>query len=489
VALNYGSQAWVALMGLLFVPLYIRFLGNEAYGLIGFFTAVSVLLHTISMGIVPTLTREMTKIGDGTGKDKNILDLKFTFELSAIIGSVGIFLLFYFLSDFIAKDWLKPDNISSSIVVHAVQLMGLIISIRLVEAVYRSSLIGLGQISSFAIVSSSMATLRGVGAIIVLYFTDGSLLAFFSWNFITTFATLVILKVLVTKILKPLDVTGNFSIASLAKVKRFALGMMVVSVTGSIYSQVDKFILSGLMPLGQYGGYIISANLAAVIFMAVSPLTQAIFPELSKFYFNNKRDDFKQLYIWSIKLVVLLSGSMGFCMVFNASEVLEIWTGNSSINPLLEMVFVLLCISSVFNSLSWIPQQAQFAFGQTSTTVKINLTLFFVLLSLLPYTYANFDALGCAALVLLSNIGYSSFYFFITKRYFVKTDFLDFCKNAVVLPIFASCILALFFRLIFLQVELPSIFELMVSAILSVTFLLLVFGYFKSTKFAKSSTP
>ena len=34
---NFAGQGWAALMALAFVPLYIKFLGIEAYGLIGFF--------------------------------------------------------------------------------------------------------------------------------------------------------------------------------------------------------------------------------------------------------------------------------------------------------------------------------------------------------------------------------------------------------------------------------------------------------------------
>ena len=34
---NYLGQGWTALMGLAFIPLYIQYLGIEAYGLIGLF--------------------------------------------------------------------------------------------------------------------------------------------------------------------------------------------------------------------------------------------------------------------------------------------------------------------------------------------------------------------------------------------------------------------------------------------------------------------
>lgn len=38
IVASYFSQAYVTLIGIVILPLYIKFMGAEAYGLIGFFT-------------------------------------------------------------------------------------------------------------------------------------------------------------------------------------------------------------------------------------------------------------------------------------------------------------------------------------------------------------------------------------------------------------------------------------------------------------------
>ena len=40
---NFIGQGWVALMSLAFIPLYIKYLGVEAYGLIGLFALMQTL--------------------------------------------------------------------------------------------------------------------------------------------------------------------------------------------------------------------------------------------------------------------------------------------------------------------------------------------------------------------------------------------------------------------------------------------------------------
>ena len=53
---NYLGSAWNALMGLAFIPLYIHYLGIEAYGLIGVFILLQawmVLLDMVMVDIRP----------------------------------------------------------------------------------------------------------------------------------------------------------------------------------------------------------------------------------------------------------------------------------------------------------------------------------------------------------------------------------------------------------------------------------------------------
>ena len=40
IAANFAGSVWQALMGLIFIPIYIKFMGIEAWGLIGFFATL-----------------------------------------------------------------------------------------------------------------------------------------------------------------------------------------------------------------------------------------------------------------------------------------------------------------------------------------------------------------------------------------------------------------------------------------------------------------
>lgn len=61
VLANFLGKGWSLLMGLVFVPFYIRFLGVEAYGIIGFFSTLLVAVSLLEFGLSATMNREMAR--------------------------------------------------------------------------------------------------------------------------------------------------------------------------------------------------------------------------------------------------------------------------------------------------------------------------------------------------------------------------------------------------------------------------------------------
>ena len=62
IAANFIGNFWTTLMGLVFIPVYIRFLGIEAYGLVGFFVTLQSVFSLLDMGLSTTLNRELARL-------------------------------------------------------------------------------------------------------------------------------------------------------------------------------------------------------------------------------------------------------------------------------------------------------------------------------------------------------------------------------------------------------------------------------------------
>ena len=58
---NLTGSGWSAILGLACTPLYVKFLGMEAYGLIGFYLTMNGVIQVLDLGLSPTMTREMAR--------------------------------------------------------------------------------------------------------------------------------------------------------------------------------------------------------------------------------------------------------------------------------------------------------------------------------------------------------------------------------------------------------------------------------------------
>ena len=57
---NFIGFGYTSVIGIVVYPLYLKYLGAEAYGLVGFFTLMQSWLYMLDMGFSPTLARQIS---------------------------------------------------------------------------------------------------------------------------------------------------------------------------------------------------------------------------------------------------------------------------------------------------------------------------------------------------------------------------------------------------------------------------------------------
>ena len=285
---NYLGQGWAALMGLAFIPLYIKYIGIEAYGLIGLFAVLQAWFILLDMGMTPTLSREMARFTGGGRTAESIRDLLRSIEIiglgiaSLIVGGVALG------SNWIATSWLQAENLPVDVVAQAFVIMGLVAALRFVEGIYRSCIVGLQRQVLFNLITSVMATLRGLGAVAILAWVSPTIEAFFLWQGLMSIVTLGILAIATYATLPRAVRGGRFSLQVLRGVWRFAGGMLGITFLATLLTQVDKILLSKLLSLSEYGYYTLAVVVSSAVFILITPITQALYPRLCELH---ARDD------------------------------------------------------------------------------------------------------------------------------------------------------------------------------------------------------
>ena len=140
---NIATKLWSLISIYLFIPLYIKILGEAAYGLVSIFSTLQATLNILGIGLANTLGREFAT-GETTVENntKRYKLLKST-ELIYFFISFLIVAICFLGSDFIANDWLNIENLDNALVTRIIFLMGISIAFQLLAHLYSGCLLGM----------------------------------------------------------------------------------------------------------------------------------------------------------------------------------------------------------------------------------------------------------------------------------------------------------------------------------------------------------
>jgi O-antigen/teichoic acid export membrane protein len=445
---NYLGQGWTALMGLVFIPTYIQYLGIEAYGLIGLFSILLAWLALLDMGMTPALSREMALFTGGAESAVFIRDMLRSIEI--ITFGLAFFLIFniWLASDWLASDWLLPDKLSLKDVAQAISIMGFVAALRLFEGVYRSAIIGLQRQVLFNIVSSILATLRGFGAVGVLIWIGPTIKAFFIWQALISILSLGVFSMVTYRSIPRIKRDARFSVSTLRRIRGFALGMMGVTFLSLLLMQTDKLILSRFLTLSEFGYYTLAATLAGALYMVVSPIGQAWLPKLTELHAELLQINVIEKFHQGAQLVSVLMGSAALIVIVFSEIILEIWTHNEHLVQSSAYLLSLLALGNLLNGLMWIPYQTQLAYGWTALAAYINLVSVIVIIPALLFVIPRHGAEGAAWVWISLNASYILVGIPLMFRKILITEKWKWYKEDVFKPLSVAIMVAVFFRII-----------------------------------------
>src|SRR5579871_3808137 len=186
VVASYVGQLYSVLISVVMAPVYLSYMGAEAYGLIGFFTMLTGWFQLLDMGLTPTVIREAAVYRGG---ETSVAKLRmFIRGLEIIFGIVSITtaVIFVLLTHRIATGWLKVGKLSIIDVQICIGIMGALVPLRWVGGLYRGVLVGFERMTWLAVFNILLATLRFVGVLAVFALFGVNIKYFFAYQFIVS---------------------------------------------------------------------------------------------------------------------------------------------------------------------------------------------------------------------------------------------------------------------------------------------------------------
>ena len=406
---NFLGRMWGAVLSLLFLPIYLKFLGIEAYGLVGIHLSLLGLISVLDLGLSATLNRELAKMTSSGISATDSGDLIRTFEWIYWGSGIMVGLVLMVLAPWIAENWIRSQAVPPGTVRNAVAIMGLLIAIQWPSSLYIGGLMGIQRQVLLNAIQAFSATLQAVGAVLVLWLVSPTVEAYFFWQIIVALLQTVTLRGFLMNALPPPLPAMSFRKELLSAHWKFSAGLTAITFLATILTQADKVILSRLLPLKSFGYYVLSFNVASILGFIVYPFFSALFPKFSQLAHECREQDVSSLYHTGAQFVSAFLLPAGLVLLLFPREILSLWLRDSGTAENAYRILRLLACATVMNSPMVLPFCLQLAYGWTRLSLLKNIVAVALFLPTLFFATSRWGAIGAAYLWIMLNLGYMVF--------------------------------------------------------------------------------
>lgn len=452
---NFLGKFWGFISTFLFIPLYLNFLGVEAFGLVGFFSSLMGVLILADMGFTATINRELAKLSVRKESYLEMRDLVRTYELIYIWISLFLVVILWLLAPIISEHWLQSNNIEIEIITMAIRIMGIAIAFQLPSGLYFGGLMGLQHQIQANGIQMAWSIFRGGGTIIILWLVSPTIIAFSVWQLISNILYYWILKY---KLWKSLSVESlvnkpQFRRSILSNTKRYTMGMAIIALLSTMLIQADKIFVSKMLSLEFLGYYSIASALASLPLMLANPVSSAIFPQFTKMFESNDFLGLVKLYHKTCRLTSIVIMPASLTLIFFAEDFVLAWTGNKTTANEVGLVTSLLLFGQLLQALTLVPFNYSLANGNTKLIVKIQLYSIILISPFLYFLIKNYGLVGGGISWVLMNMLSLPPYMYFFHKIFLPGELRKWILQDIGQPFLISLILIGIMNLFFTATE------------------------------------
>lgn len=409
ILVTYASQIYVALAGIVIVPLYIRYMGSEAYGLVGFYAMLQAWFQMLDLGLSPTLSRQTARLSGGAldalTLRRMLRVLEAIFAAVALVGATTLALG----ADWVATRWLQTQALPPDQVRLAVELMAGIVGLRWVAGLYRSAIGGFEQQAWLGALNAGAATARFVVVLLIFQWIGTTPAHFFGWQLIVAAVETWLLMRKTYRLLparKPGEPAVGWHWKSLQGVLGFSLNIAFTGAVWVAVTQTDKLVLSRLLPLAEYGHFTLAVLAASGVTIVSGPLSSALLPRLARLQAQGDEVGLIRLYRQATQGMAVIALPVAAVLGFGAEHLLQAWTGDAALAAQAGPILRLYALGNGALAMSAFAYYLQFAKGDVRLHLIGNVLFVLLLIPSIIAATMRFGGEGAGWAWLGSNLVY-----------------------------------------------------------------------------------
>lgn len=419
---NYAGQFYLTVVSIIMVPSYVKYMGVEAYGLVGFFALMQAWFQLLDIGLTPTLVRETARFRGGSvdvlSLRRLIRALEGFFLAVAVVGCA----VMMFSASRIAHGWLKVQHLSLSEVQQTIMLMALIVALRWICGLYRGAINGFERLIWLNGFNIIVATIRFVAVLLVFRWVGTRPVHFFGFQLGVAVIEVAILLGQTYRLLPPVESSRRipWEWKPLRENLRFSLA---IAFTGSVWvlvTQTDKMILSKLLSLVDYAYFSLAVLVASGVMVIIGPVSGALLPRITRLSAEKDDAGVIALYRHATQAVTVMAVPVALVLAFFPAQVLWAWTGNAAIAHQAAPLLRLYALGNGFLTLAAFPYYLQFAKGNMRLHLIGNAIFVSFLIPGLIWATRNYGGTGAGWIWLGSNAAFFFLWTPVVHRHFIR---------------------------------------------------------------------
>lgn len=448
---NFISGVWTAALGILFVPIYLKYIGIEAYGIIGFFTSLQAFLYLLDLGLSPTFNREVARLSAAPSPEtaEKIRTLTKTLENLNWATTIVIGLILIGLSPVLARYWVQAGSLSITDVTQSFLIMSVASAVQFPASLYTGGLAGLQRQVASNIILITCGTLRSLGAIFVLHFVSPTIQAFLIWQaFISLLQTVLSALVFYAGIPRSPN-KPKFDREIVRQLWQFAAGNAGISLIALLLMQIDKIVLSKMISLEDFGYYSLATMVSSMaLIMLTSVVTKVAFPQFSSIIALNDEAGLSRAYHRYSQLVAVLVIPTTAVLAFFSKEILYLWTRNETIADRTSLLLTLGAIGTGAHCLMWVPHYMALAYGWTKLSFYKDLIAILIFIPLLFLLVSRYGAIGGVLGWMILSLSNFTLYIWLLHRRILKGELIHWYLWDIGVPLLSTLSVIIICRLL-----------------------------------------
>ena len=404
---NFGGQAANAVIALIAVPLYIRFLGTEGFGLVSFLLALQGLTGVLDFGLSTTANREVSRYRAQQRSEFDRRTLVRTLEIVYYGTGALIFVLVAATAPWLSMSWFETTQFDADILRTTLLIAGASIALRWPTALYQGILRGTERQVALNLINTLAALLRGIGTILVLLFVARTVIAFYWWQLL--FASIELAAVVAVASGGNTGFSGRrgrFEWPVLRDLWRFSARVGALSLFALLLKQLDKILISRLLPISYLGFYNAAYMASNGITKVGQPIQGAVFPRLTHLYEQQDWPALAKTFHRCCQLTAFVTVPCAAVLLFFPSDVLWLWTRNQELTAQASPALSVLACAMMLNSMMSVPFSLQLAAGLTRLPLLTNAVALLVMAPMIVVLTKSYGLVGAAVAWLVGNALY-----------------------------------------------------------------------------------